>query len=142
MTELSTVSNKLTPERQRLLEKLDEGMYDSITDLCAAAKVDRGTYYDAIKDEGFVALLFQTTSGKIYKSIPKIMDKVVQQAEKGSFAHQKMLFEMMKIYQGQPTVAVQQNIQVNNYSPADLLEEAYTLVAQDKGISVDELRSK
>jgi len=129
----------LTDERKKLLKALDEGTYESITELCQVAGVSRDLYYDAIKDEQFVAALFQTTSGKIYKSIPKIMDKVVQQAERGSFAHQKMLFEMLKIYQGTPQVAIQQNI-TNNYSHSDLLDEAYKLVAEDKKITVEELR--
>lgn len=108
MTKLTTISE----ERKRLLLALDEGSYSTITDLCEQAGVSRDMYYTAIKDEEFVSALFQTTSGKIYKSIPKIMDKVVQQAERGSFPHQKMLFEMMKIYQGVP----QQQINVDNRS--------------------------
>lgn len=137
MTNLPTLSD----ERKKLLAALDEGAYDSITDLCERAGVSRDLYYDAIKDEQFVATLFQTTSGKIYKSIPKIMDKVVLQAEKGSFAHQKMLFEMLKIYQGTPQVAIQQNTVNNyNYSKEELLEEAYKIVAEDKGITVEELK--
>lgn len=139
MSEVTTL-NTLSPERTRLLNILDDGNSYSVTELCEKAQVSRKAYYDAIQDEDFVKQLFRTTSGKVYKSIPKIMDKVVQQAERGSFAHQKMLFEMLKIYQGTPQVAIQQNI-TNNYSHQDLLEEAYRLVAEDKKISVEELRA-
>ena len=108
---MTTKLYKPTKERQRLLDVLDDGVSYSVTDLCIKAGVTRTVYYDAIKDDNFVATLFHTTSGKIYAAMPAIMAKVVKQAEKGSFAHQKMLFEMMKIYQGVPTH--QTNIQVN-----------------------------
>ncbi len=107
----STALDVLTPERKRLLEALDTGEFDTITALCEAAKINRQTYYNAIQDQDFVQMLFKTTSGKIYAAIPKIMDKVVEQSKRGSFAHQKLLFEMVKIYQGAPETAVQ----VNNF---------------------------
>lgn len=136
-----TALNTFSPERQGLLAILDDGNSYNVTELCEQAGVSRKAYYDAIQDEAFVKQLFQTTSGKVYKSIPKIMDKVVQQAERGSFAHQKMLFEMMKIYQGTPTVAIQNNTQVNyNFSKEELLDEAYRLVAEDTGKTVEELK--
>ena len=108
---MTTKLYKPTKERQRLLDVLDDGVSYSVTDLCIKAGVTRTVYYDAIKDDNFVATLFHTTSGKIYAAMPAIMAKVVKQAEKGSFAHQKMLFEMMKIYQGVPQN--QTNIQIN-----------------------------
>jgi len=97
--------------RQKLLEALDSGMYDTITELCEAAGVSRQTYYTAVSDEDFVKQIFKQATGSIYGSIPKIMEKVVKQAKSGSFAHQKLLFDMVKLYQGAPELAVQ----VNNF---------------------------
>ena len=108
--EMATNGN-ITPERLRILECLEKQPYGSITELCKDARVVRNVYYDAIQSEDFVKLLFNNSSAGIYVAIPQIIDKIVDQAKKGSFVHQKMLLEMMKIYQGQqPVTNIQNNI--------------------------------
>lgn len=114
MTDLVATNGNITEERLRILKCLEEKPYDSITDLCKDANVVRNVYYDAIKSEDFVKLLFENSSAGIYVAIPQIITKIIDQAKSGSFVHQKMLLEMMKIYQGTPQVAIQNNT-VNNY---------------------------
>ncbi len=106
-----TAIDSFTPERQRLLRVLQEGTITSISDLCEQAKVTRQTYYNAINDEQFVKAMFQDSTGLIYASIPEIMNRILKQAKNGSFVHQKMLLEMVKLYQGTPQQ--QTNIQNN-----------------------------
>jgi len=106
-----TIIDSFTPERQRLLEVLRSGDVTSITALCEQAKTTRQTYYNAINDEQFVKALFQDSTGLIYASIPDIISKIVKQARCGSFVHQKMLLEMVKLYQGVvPVTNIQNNI--------------------------------
>lgn len=126
MNQLATNGN-ITPERLKLLKCLEERPYDSISELCKDAGVVRNVYYDAVQSEDFVKLLFDNSSAGIYVAIPQIIDKVVNQAKKGSFAHQKMLLEMMKIYQGTPQVAVQNNIQVNNIQVTEEDKEKWAI---------------
>lgn len=107
---MPTVAN-ISPARKKLLDCLENNTYDSIVELCNDAGVDRSVYYDAIKSDEFVKLLFDNSTAGIYVAIPKILDKIIKQAKTGSFVHQKMLLEMMKIYQGTPQQ--QTNVQVN-----------------------------
>lgn len=143
MTEgkLSTTVHTLTPERKKLLETLASGAFDTITDLCAAAGVTRNVYYDALNSQEFVDALFKDSNALIYTAFPQIVQKIVKQAKAGSAFHQKLSLELIARYQGAPQVAIQQNT-VNNYSfsKEELLEEAYLLVAEDTGKSVEELR--
>ena len=106
-----TKLDSLSPERRRLLEVLDDGNSYSVTELCERANVNRNTYYEALKSDDFIAQLFHTSTGKIYVAIPDIVSKIVEQAKRGSFAHQKLLLEMMRLYQGVPQQ--QTNIQLN-----------------------------
>jgi hypothetical protein len=108
--ELTTL-DAISPERKRLLDALSTGSYDTITELCEAADTSRQTYYAALQDKAFVDELFRNTSGTIYAAIPRIMDKIVRQAKSGSILHQKMLLEMVKLYQG----GAETNVQVNNF---------------------------
>lgn len=107
-----TQLDAITAGQQKLLNALEAARYDTITELCEAAGVSRQTYYDSVSDENFVKQIFRNTTGSIYASIPRIMDKVTEQAKRGSFAHQKLLFEMVKLYQGVPET----NVQVNNFT--------------------------
>jgi hypothetical protein len=112
-TNLTTVNN-ITPERRKLLACLETGTFESITALCEEAGVTRNVYYDAINSPEFVDELFKTSTGAIYAAIPQIMTKMIKQAKAGSSVHQTMLLSMVKLYQGVPAVAIQNNT-VNNY---------------------------
>ena len=101
---------KLNANQIKVLELLDDGNSYSITELCEKAGISRTTYYTYIQDDSFVKQLFHTSTGKIYAAIPDIMTRIIKQAKAGSFAHQKMLLEMMKIYQGVP----QQQVNIDN----------------------------
>ena len=110
-TDILATNGNITPERRRILDCLQKKPYNSITDLCKDANVVRNVYYDAIQSEDFVKVLFDNSSAGIYVAIPSIINKIIEQAKDGSFIHQKMLLEMMKIYQGTPQN--QTNIQNN-----------------------------
>lgn len=109
---------KLNANQIKVLELLDDGNSYTITELCEKAGISRTTYYTYIQDDDFVKQLFTTSTGKIYAAIPDIMNRVIKQAKLGSFAHQKMLFEMMKIYQGAPQVDAR-SVVINNFSELD-----------------------
>lgn len=130
MNQITTVNN-LTPERQKLLEVLSQGKFDSVTDLCAAAGVTRNVYYSALKSEDFVEQLFASSTGAIYASVPTIVEKIIKQAKLGSYMHQKMLLEMVKLYQVGPQIAVQ----VNNYqaTPEDMEEAVFAWLKDNPG---------
>ncbi|OPZ94734.1 MAG: hypothetical protein BWY74_00345 [Firmicutes bacterium ADurb.Bin419] len=105
------IVNKLSPERRKLLETMQNGSYDTITDLCNAAGVTRNVYYDALRSKQFVDTLFHESSGSIYAAIPDIMKDITKKAKRGSFAHQQMILEMVKLYgDNKPQVAIQNNI--------------------------------
>lgn len=143
-TSITTVNN-LPPGRQKLLEVLQEGKFESVTALCEAAGVSRNVYYDAIQDESFVAQLFKSSTGLIYASIPHIVEKIVKQAKSGSYMHQKMLLEMVKLYQSGPQVAVQVN---NNsgYSQEDIAAGTHIddaiLILKSSGLSKEEINER
>lgn len=113
MTETGlTELDRFTPAQKKLLGVLDIGGYRSISEVCEAAGVTRQTYYNALQNQDFVQELFKTATGSIYAAVPEIMEKIVDQARRGSFAHQKMLLEMVKFYQG---VETQVNVQNNTF---------------------------
>jgi hypothetical protein len=95
LTNLHTFS----AERQRLLDTLAHQPFDTVTELCEAAEVSRHTYYNALEDQNFVKALFRDSHGLIYTNIPQVVKKIVEQAKRGSFVHQKLLLEMVKLYQ-------------------------------------------
>lgn len=72
--------------------------------------------------------------------LPAVMDVVKKYALRGNLGHIQTMLKWLGELIDSPQVAIQQNIQVNNYSREDLLAEAYKLVAEDKGISVEELK--
>ena len=139
MIETLTTTGNITPERLKILKCLEEKPYDSISDLCKDAGVVRNVYYDAIQSEDFVKMLFDNSSAGIYVAIPQILDKIIRQAKNGSFLHQKMLLEMMKIYQGTPAVAIQQNIQNNYQVTPEEVKEGWIKAGLDNKEWLDEL---
>lgn len=77
-----------------------EKEYGSISELCEDAGVDRSAWYDALKKEGFVGKILNEHQTVLYASFPGIMNKIAKQALRGSFAHQKMILEILKVYSG------------------------------------------
>ena len=136
MSNLTTVVD-ITPERKRLLNCLENSEYGSVAELCRDAKVARDVYYDAVKSEEFVKILFDNSSAGIYTAIPQIITKIIKQAKAGSFVHQKMLLEMMKIYQGTPAVAIDARTQIIiNPEQEKQIQEEYSQLMELKEIMV------
>jgi hypothetical protein len=92
--------------------------------------------------EGMRAFLSEHDPIKKQQRKDLLVEQTYKQAMRGDIAAIKMIFNYLEgMPKGSDTniaVAVQ-NI---TYSPEDRLEVAYRLVAEDKGISVEELRSK
>lgn len=106
-----TIPDKMSPERQRLLDCLAEKPFNSITELCETAGVSRETYYQAIRDKAFVTQLFQNTKQSFYVALPQIMNKIAAQAKGGSPFHQQFLLKILEVYEDKPNVQV--NVQNN-----------------------------
>ena len=104
-----------TEAEQKILETLQSSeSFNSITALCEKAGVVRDVWYDALKKQDFVAKLVENSKTLLYASFPSVITSVVKMAQRGSFAHQKMILEMLKVYQGSPLIdaRTQNNIQV------------------------------
>lgn len=74
--------------------------------------------------------------------LPEVMDVVKKYALRGNLGHIQTMLKWLGELVDTPQVAIQNNTQVNyNYSQEQILEEAYRLVAEDTGKTVDELKS-
>jgi hypothetical protein len=91
---------KPTNAEEKLLEVLlnPESQRKSVTDICAMADCDRGTYYNAFNKPEFVALYKKKTSNLIKGSVSQIVNAFVQQAKRGSFTHGKVILDMSKMF--------------------------------------------
>lgn len=116
----------------KILKSLESGKpFGTITALCEDAGITRDAWYDAVKKPDFVAHLINNNKSLLYASFPTIIKKIVEQANRGSYAHQKMILEMLQVYQGdKPTVNIQNNIQ-NNFNIDDAWVGFEELAKQD-----------
>lgn len=97
---VETKLDRLPSNYVKLLDLLDGGENLTITELCERANVSRQTYYNALRNEEFVKALFHASTSKIYAALPDMLEKMVKQAKNGSFAHQKLLMEVVTLYKG------------------------------------------
>ena len=103
MSESSTKDDKykLTAAEKKLFEVLvnPEHTGKTVTELCNLAKISRNKYYDAMKKEGFVSLVNETTMDLIKGKASDVLNATYKFAlkEKG---HQdrKMLLTIAGIY--------------------------------------------
>lgn len=125
MSKVTNVLPTATEAEQRLLKALATGkIYSTITELCQDAKVDRSVWYDAIKKDYFVFHLSEGGKAVLWATFPAIVDKIAKQAKSGSFPQQKMILEMLKVYQGTPTNQVNVGVAINQTQVTDeMIEE-------------------
>lgn len=74
------------------------------------------------------------------EDMPAVMDVVKKYALRGNLGHIQTMLKWLGELVDSPQVAIQNNTTINNYSKEELLEEAYRIVAEDKGITVEELK--
>jgi len=134
---------KPTNAEKKLLDVMlqPDNFKKNVTEICEIAGVSRETYYDSLKKQEFVNLIPNTVLQIISGHTIQLINATLKAALSGSFNDRKLLLEMSGIVPRTPSVALQQNTVNNyNYTHDDLLTEAYKLVAEDKKITVEELR--
>lgn len=134
---LPTPSGGNTSARVRLLQEMEKGGFDTITELCKRAGFTRNVYYDLINDKTFVKQMFENSKNSVYASVPQIIDKIVKQAKSGSPFHQKFVLQILELYDDKPQIAVQ----VNNitHDPVLILDEAHQVLAEHYKITKQDL---
>lgn len=91
---------ELSAERRRLLNVLVDpvNLTIPVTKRCELAKINRSTYYEAIKDSKFLNILQEECGGVIETAVPALIKKAILQAAKGDFKFWAALMEMAGRY--------------------------------------------
>jgi len=89
-----------TPAELRLLVVLEDlnNIGKSVTDISKLADISRNHYYKTMKKPEFANLLNNSAIQNMRARLAKVNESFIKEAEQGSFAHQKLLFEMVNLY--------------------------------------------
>lgn len=89
-----------TKAEQKLLEVLlnPEHRLKSITEICAIADIERGTYYNAFRKPEFVAHYQAEALEMVKHDVGPILNAYRKEAKRGSVQHGNVLLEMAGLY--------------------------------------------
>ncbi len=97
-----TVSADYMPSKieQRLLEILLDpaSRMKSIAAICRDAKINRDTYYEIFKRQGFCKLYRESARAVILQNVAPMINSLVKEACRGSAPHLKMGLEIADVY--------------------------------------------
>jgi hypothetical protein len=98
-----------TPKELALLQAMinPENFMKPVTELCRLAKCDRTVYYDAIKKDGFKALVKEISRDLTTGAVIPIVHSFIKHGLRGSFQHAKVVLEMAGAY------SEKQDVQLN-----------------------------
>jgi len=89
-----------TPAELRLLVVLEDlnNLGKSKTEISKLADISRNHYHRLMKKPEFTNLLNNSAIAKMRSRLAKVNESFIEKAEQGSFAHQKLLYEIVELY--------------------------------------------